>query len=140
MNQCSQSFIPNLNFALHLQTPKGQSYKTFFVVMYFLYWTYINIGNRYFIHNTSFSSLLMNGANKLECYITQVSTGLPRTRSLVYWALFNYEEKEVFQIRPQMSWSNMCKQGQSLPEKTYSKIWLVNVKKFYLLTFITNKL
>ncbi len=38
------------------------------------------------IHNTSFSSQLMNGLNKLECYIAIGWKGLQRSNTLAYWA------------------------------------------------------
>jgi hypothetical protein len=51
-----------------------------------------------YIHNTSFSSQLMNGPNKLECYITQHWKGLPKTNSLAYLAHTTYEGNEVLGI------------------------------------------
>jgi hypothetical protein len=38
------------------------------------------------IHNTSFSSLVMNGPKKLECYIRLNSKSLPGTNTLAFQA------------------------------------------------------
>ncbi len=40
----------------------------------------------YLIHNTSFSSFLTNGSNKLERYITLSHKGFPVAKTLAYWA------------------------------------------------------
>jgi hypothetical protein len=37
-------------------------------------------------HNTSFSSLLINGPNKLECYIALSKKGLSGANALAYWS------------------------------------------------------
>ncbi len=38
------------------------------------------------IHNTRFSSLVINGPNKLDCFITLGFKGLPGTNTVAYWA------------------------------------------------------
>ncbi len=45
------------------------------------------------IYNTSFSALLTNGANKLECYISISRKGSQRTSTLAYWACLKVMKK-----------------------------------------------
>jgi hypothetical protein len=51
------------------------------------------------IQNTSFSSSLMVGPNKLECYITLGWKGLKWTNASLLGPFISYEEKEVMRIQ-----------------------------------------
>jgi hypothetical protein len=51
------------------------------------------------IHNALFSSSLMVGPNKLECYITLGWKGLKWTNTTLLGPFVSYEEKEVMRIQ-----------------------------------------
>ncbi len=51
------------------------------------------------IHNTSFSSSLMVGPNKLECYITLGWKGLKWINTTLLDPFVSYEEKEVMRMQ-----------------------------------------
>jgi hypothetical protein len=55
-------------------------------------WTVVNSNTNY-IHNTSFSSQLMNGPDKLEYYITISGKGKPWTNTLASWAICKLQRK-----------------------------------------------
>jgi hypothetical protein len=54
------------------------------------------------VHNTSVSLLLVNGPNKLECYITLDWKGFPDTkRSSLLGSLISYEKINVVNKAPE---------------------------------------
>ncbi len=45
------------------------------------------------VHSTSFSSELMNGSNKIQCYIILGWKDFPWTNTLAYWEHFQAKKK-----------------------------------------------
>ncbi len=88
------------NLSLYLWLTNGPYELECYIILYLkvlprtnslVYWAHLNVTKKikccdYDIHNSSFYLWLINGPDKLECYLILGLKGLQGTNSQVYWA------------------------------------------------------